>query len=123
MRYKTSEVTDSQGNAHVIPLQLVTARKFKPKNSLLLPRASFARVLREVSAVEPAFRNNGMHWGATALEAVQVAAEQYLSGLFEDTNLCALHATRATIFQKDMQLARRIRGRFEFLPAIIRTSS
>jgi hypothetical protein len=34
-------------------------------------------------------------------------------GLFEDTNLCALHAKRVTIMPKDMQLARRIRGERE----------
>ena len=38
------------------------------------------------------------------------AAEAYLVGLFEDTNLCALHAKRVTILPKDLQLARRIRG-------------
>ena len=37
-------------------------------------------------------------------------AEAYLVGLFEDTNLCAIHAKRATIMPKDIQLARRIRG-------------
>ena len=31
-------------------------------------------------------------------------------GLFEDTNLCAIHAQRVTIMPKDIQLARRIRG-------------
>jgi histone H3/H4 len=30
--------------------------------------------------------------------------------LFKDTFLCAVHAKRVTIFSKDMQLARRIRG-------------
>lgn len=31
-------------------------------------------------------------------------------GLFEDTNLCAIHAQRVTIMQKDMRLAQRLRG-------------
>ena len=31
-------------------------------------------------------------------------------GIMEDTQLCAIHAKRITIMQKDMQLARRIRG-------------
>ena len=31
-------------------------------------------------------------------------------GLFEDTNLCAIHAQRITIMPKDMHLARRLRG-------------
>jgi len=41
---------------------------------------------------------------------VQEASEAYLVGLFEDTNLCAIHAKRVTIMPKDIQLARRIRG-------------
>ena len=32
------------------------------------------------------------------------------ASLFEDTNLCAIHAKRVTIMPKDIQLARRIRG-------------
>ena len=42
--------------------------------------------------------------------ALQEAAEAYLVGLFEDTNLGAIHAKRVTIMPKDIQLARRIRG-------------
>ena len=42
--------------------------------------------------------------------ALQEAAEAYLVRLFEDTNLCAIHAKWAMIMPKDIQLARRIRG-------------
>ena len=42
--------------------------------------------------------------------ALQDAAEAYLVGLFEDTNLCAIHAKRVTIMPKDIQLAQRIHG-------------
>jgi len=45
-----------------------------------------------------------------AVLALQEAAEAYLVGLFEDTNLCAIHAKRVTIMTKDLHLARRIRG-------------
>ena len=45
-----------------------------------------------------------------AIFALQEASEAYLVGLFEDTNLCAIHAKRVTIMPKDMILARRIRG-------------
>ena len=41
---------------------------------------------------------------------MQEATEAYLTGLFEDTNLCAIHANRVTVMKKDMILARRIRG-------------
>ena len=51
-----------------------------------------------------------LRFQASALEAVQEAAEAYLVGLFEDTNLCAIHAKRVTVMVSDMTLARRIRG-------------
>ena len=47
---------------------------------------------------------------SSALGALQEASEAYLVALFEDTQMCALHAKRVTIMPKDMQLARRIRG-------------
>jgi len=47
---------------------------------------------------------------STAVLALQEASEYYLVGLFEDTNMCAIHGKRVTIMPKDMQLARRIRG-------------
>ena len=56
----------------------------------------------------------GTYLGPTsdgADSALQEAAEAYLVGLFEDTNSVAIHAKRSTIMAKDMQLARRIRGR------------
>jgi len=49
-------------------------------------------------------------WQSTALLALQEAAEAYLVALFTDANLLAIHAKRVTIMQKDIQLARRIRG-------------
>ena len=45
-----------------------------------------------------------------ALLALQEALEAFVVKLFKDTFLCAVHAKRVTIFSKDMQLARRIRG-------------
>ena len=53
---------------------------------------------------------NDIRFQSLAVLALQEAAEAHLIGLFEDTNLCALHAKRVTIMPKDIQLARRIRG-------------
>ena len=44
------------------------------------------------------------------MAALQEAAEAYLVGLFEDSNLCAIHAKWVTIMPKDIQLARCIHG-------------
>lgn len=53
-----------------------------------------------------------MRWQSQALLALQEATEAFLVHLFEDANLCAIHAKRVTVMQKDIQLARRIRGSF-----------
>ena len=51
-----------------------------------------------------------MRFQSQAILALQEAAEAYIVDLFEDTNLCAIHAKRVTIMPKDMLLARKIRG-------------
>ncbi|XP_065085927.1 histone H3-like [Ochlerotatus camptorhynchus] len=51
-----------------------------------------------------------LRFQSSAVMALQEASEACLVGLFEDTNLCAIHAKRVTIMPKDIQLARRIRG-------------
>ena len=42
--------------------------------------------------------------------ALQETSEAYLIGLFEDSNLCAIHAKCCTIMPKDIQLAQHIQG-------------
>ena len=59
--------------------------------------------------IEGEFKSD-LRFQTQAVLALQEASEAYLFGLFEDTNLCAIHAKRVTIMPKDMQLARRIRG-------------
>jgi histone H3 len=53
---------------------------------------------------------NDLRFQSTAALVLQEASEAYLVGMFEDTNLCTMHAKRVTIMPKDMQLACRIRG-------------
>jgi histone H3/H4 len=66
--------------------------------------------VREI-AVEMSSTNYGeLRWQSSAILALQEAAEAYLVHLFEDSNLCAVHAKRVTLMVKDMQLARRLRG-------------
>jgi histone H3/H4 len=53
---------------------------------------------------------NDLRFQAAAVLALQETAEAYLVALFEDSNLCAIHARRTSVQPKDLQLARRIRG-------------
>ena len=73
---------------------------------LLIRKAPFQRLVREIAQD----LGTDARFQSTAVLALQEAAELYLVGLFEDTNLCAIHAKRVTIMPKDIQLARRIRG-------------
>ena len=51
-----------------------------------------------------------MRFQSAAMHALHEAAEAYLVQVFNDAQLCALHAKRVTIMARDMQLARRLRG-------------
>ena len=62
-----------------------------------------AEILRQLSS--------DLKMQTAAIGILQEAAENFLIQLFEDTNLCAIHAKRVTIMPKDIQLAKRLRGR------------
>jgi histone H3 len=88
-------------------LALMEIRKFQKSTELLLRKAPFCRLVREISnEVSP----EPFRYTAESLLAIQEATEDFLVHLFEDCNLCAIHAKRVTIMPKDLQLARRIRG-------------
>ncbi|NWH22641.1 H33 protein, partial [Grus americana] len=69
-------------------------RRYQKSTELLIRKLPFQRLVREIAQD---FKTD-------------LPSEAYLVGLFEDTNLCAIHAKRVTIMPKDIQLARRIRG-------------
>uniref|UniRef100_A0ACD5X7Z8 Uncharacterized protein n=1 Tax=Avena sativa TaxID=4498 RepID=A0ACD5X7Z8_AVESA len=81
-------------------------RKYQKSTDLLIRKLPFQRLVREIAQD---FKTD-LRFQSHAVLALQEAAEAYLVGLFEDTNLCAIHAKRVTIMPKDIQLARRIRG-------------
>ncbi|KAI1144641.1 histone H3 [Hypoxylon sp. FL0543] len=90
-------------------LALREIRKLQNSTDLLLRKLPFSRLVREIAlSMRPP--DEGMRWQSQAILALQEAAEAFLVHLFEDSNLCAIHAKRVTIMQKDIQLARRIRG-------------
>ena len=82
-------------------------RRYQKSTELLINKLSFQRLVREIAQnLRP-----DMRFQSAAIMALQEDAEAFLVGLFEDTNLFAIHANRVTIMPKDIQLARRIRGK------------
>lgn len=71
-----------------VPLREI--RKYQKSTDLLLRKLPFRRLVCETAQK---FKAN-LRFQSSAVEALQEAAEAYLVGLFEDTNLCAIHAKR-----------------------------
>ena len=88
-------------------------RRYQKSTELLIQKLPFQRLVREIAGDSKVILSplcGKVRFQSLAIKALQEAAEAYLVGLFEDTNLCAIHAKRVTIMPKDIQLARRIRG-------------
>ena len=86
----------------VAPRSFRRNRKYQKSTELLIRKLPFQRLVREIAQD---FKTD-LRFQGSAVLALQEAAEAYLVGLFEDTNLCAIHAKRVTIMPKDIQLAR-----------------
>lgn len=105
--HKTSRSGPRKAHRHrpgVVALREI--RKYQKSTEPLIRKLPFQRLVRSIAQE---YRSD-MRFQAAALAALQEAGEAYLVGLFQDTNLCAVHAKRVTITPKDLQLARRIRG-------------
>ena len=81
-------------------------RHYQKSSALLIRKLPFQRLVREIAQD---FKMD-LRFQSAAILCLQEAAEAYLVGLFEDTNLCAIHTKRMTITPKDLQLARHICG-------------
>ena len=81
-------------------------RRYQKSTELLFRKLPFQRVVREI--VQDFMSD--LRFTRLSLLAIQEAAESYIIQMFEDTNLCAIHAKRVTIMPRDIHLAQRIRG-------------
>ena len=90
------------------PLALREIRRYQKSTDLLIRKAPFIRLVKEI--LHGKLGRTEIRMQCIPVEALQEAAEYYITYLFDDANLCALHAKRITLQPKDMQLAMRIRG-------------
>ena len=79
---------------------------FQKTTALLIRRLPFQRLVREIAQDY----KTDLRFQSAVILCLQEAMEAYLVRLFDDANLCAIHARRVTIMPKDIQLARRIQG-------------
>jgi histone H3 len=74
-------------------------RYYQKSTGLLIRKLPFQRLLKHIAQFITDFR-----FQFSAVIALHEASEAYLVSLFEDANLCAIHAKRVTIIPKDIQL-------------------
>lgn len=108
-KYATN-VSSSEGRVKKPPaprgtIALQEIKRYQRSTELLIPKLSFQRLVREITQD---YKINA-RFQVAALSALQEASEAYLTLLFEDANLCSIHANRVTIMPRDILLARRIR--------------
>ncbi|PAV89882.1 hypothetical protein WR25_12153 [Diploscapter pachys] len=87
-------------------LALREIRKFQKTSDLIIPRAPFYKVVRDITTKF----GTDLRFQGLALECLHEAAEHYLVGLFEEVNLRAIFERHIIDMPKDIDLVRRIRG-------------
>ena len=88
-------------------------RRYQKTQELLIRRAPFGRLVRELTAEATRKTSSKVNrWTSDGIAALQEASEAYTTTLFEDSNLVAIHAKRVTLMPKDMHLIWRLRREF-----------
>ena len=83
-------------------------KRYQKSTELLIKKMPFQKLVKQIALDY----KSEVRFQASAINALQEAAESYLIGVFQDTHLLAIHAKRVTIMAKDMILALRIRGEY-----------
>ncbi|KAL0279677.1 UNVERIFIED_CONTAM: hypothetical protein PYX00_001181 [Menopon gallinae] len=83
-------------------------KKYQSKTSLLVPKASFSRVVREI--MQNSFGKGDFRFTTMGMMALQEATEMAIVNLLEVANLCCIHAKRVTLTPADIRLTRRAFG-------------
>ena len=86
-------------------------RKAMKALTLAIPKLPFQRLCREICDE----RKIGVRWQRVALECLQEATEDFLIEFFQDAYICAAHAKRVTLMDKDFVVLRRLRFRYSKL--------
>ncbi|XP_066588582.1 uncharacterized protein [Prorops nasuta] len=87
---------------------------YRRVTKFLIPKTSFVLLIRDIM-IKVFPKQNIVRMQASALEAIQEAAEMYLAQCFEDAFLLSLHKKRVTLMRHYMILMRRLRGRDDII--------
>lgn len=105
------------------PVHITRSRRWRPgtvalreisfqqrSTKQLLHRKPFKNLVMELLQLQNGFSTNHFRFGKDAVDALRVAAEDHIVRLFQDAQICAVHAKREEVRSKDLILAARLRG-------------
>jgi histone H3 len=81
----------------------------KASDCLAFPKLPFQRLIREVAQDY----KDDLRFEAGVCDLLQLAAEDYLIKICQGANMAAIHAGRETLYPRDVQLCRVLRGENE----------
>lgn len=86
-------------------------RKIQNRTDNMIPKAAFDRLVRD--------ELDGKRISAGAMEALQTAAEDILTSMFNDIMLNAIHAGRTTVMKVDSDRSKSSHNRFTLLSGVV----
>lgn len=98
LRFKSSK---SKPGLNGISLRVSMMEESKRFSMSSIPKGPFQKLVREIAYD---FKEN-IRFQTASLDALREASESFLISVFEDANLCTLHANRVTLFPSDLKLA------------------
>jgi histone H3 len=88
-------------------------RRYQKSTELLLKKAPFSRLVREIA--DQAAYEKALRFRPDGMEALQVAAEEFITEILESANLNAIFNKRVTVMDKDIKHCVRIADQYRFL--------
>lgn len=103
-----SQVANKKPRYKAGTVALREIRRYQCSIDLLIRKLPFQRFVRQIALS----MKQEIRYQTQALAMIHETTEAYLTGIFEDANLCAYHAKRVTVLDRDLKLVEKMRSRF-----------
>lgn len=105
-RWARAMIKKNKGTSSKAGLREVA--RMQRSTALIIKKAPFVRVVKAVTNI---VADSPMRYQPGAMEALHIAAEQFLVTFFEDSNLACIHAKRTTLMPEDIALTEVLRDK------------
>lgn len=84
---------------------------YQSSTNMLMSKLPFSRYVRD-TVMQISKDKRSYRFTRTAILALQEAFEAYIVSILEDSNLCARHGKRVTLYEKDVELVKKLASKF-----------